>query len=348
MLEDSSATELSTRARLLLKALVEHYIVDGQPVGSRTLAKTSGLNISPATIRNVMSDLGKMGLVEAPHTSAGRVPTEEGFRLFVDHLLEVEPLQHTSIERLKNELDRDRDADSLVKAASNMLSDLTQMAGIVSLPKRRQSTLRQIEFLSLPGKRVLAILVINDKEVQNRIIHTEREYSPSELQEAANYLNIHFFGEDLMSIRTRLVTELKEARQHVDRIMKTVVEVAEKALDTSVEEKAKAAHWETNLISFCEFEDAEALQQLFKVFNSKRDMLTLLDRCIRAEGVKIFIGQESGFQGLERFSVITAPYAVGGKVLGVLGVIGPRRMNYRQAIPVVDVTAKMLGEALNS
>lgn len=339
---------LNERAAFLLKKLVNSYITDGQPVGSKQLANDAGLDISSATIRNVMSNLEKRGLVKAPHTSAGRIPTEQGFRLFVDNMLEVQPIQKKMLAQLKVELDPDQDTETLISHASQIVSELTHMAGVISIPKPSESVLRHIEFLTLPDKRVLAILVINEKEVQNRVIHLDKEYSPEQLQSAANLLNQHFSGKDLYEVRHELLSELNHTRQNVDEIMQTAIDVAGKALsEEKGDNQPYLVQGESNLLKYSDTKDTGKLQQMLNSFNQKRDMLGLLDRCIQGEGVKIFIGHEVGIEGLGDCSVITAPYSAKGQCLGVLGVIGPTRINYDKVIPVVDVTAKLLGEALN-
>jgi heat-inducible transcriptional repressor len=339
---------LNDRAAFLLKKLVDSYISDGQPVGSKQLAHDAGLDISPATIRNVMSSLEKKGLVKAPHTSAGRIPTEEGFRMFVDSLLEVQPIKKTLLTKLKDELDPDQNTESLLNHASQIVSELTHMAGVISIPKPSQSVLRHIEFLTLPDKRVLAILVTNEKEVQNRVIHLDREYTAEQLQSAANFLNLHFSGKDIYKVREELLSELGRTRQNMDEIMQTAVDVAGKALtEGRNDSQPYLVQGKSNLVRYGGGKDTEQLQQMLEMFNHKREMLGLLDRCIQAEGVKIFIGNEVGIEGLGDCSVITAPYSVKGELLGVLGVIGPTRINYDKVIPVVDVTARLLGEALN-
>jgi heat-inducible transcriptional repressor len=339
---------LNERAAILLKKLVDSYISDGQPVGSKRLAQDAGLDISPATIRNVMSVLEDKGLVKAPHTSAGRIPTEKGFRLFVDSLLEIQPLQKQLLSRLEKELDPDQDTDTLINHATQMMSELTHMAGVITTPKSSQATLRHIEFLPLPDKRILAILVINEKEVQNRVIHIDKEYSVEELQSAANFLNQQFSGQDVYKVRQELLSDLNRARQDMDTIMKTAIDVAGKALpEHSNENKPYMVQGKSNLVRYGDEKDTDKLQQMLESFSQKREMLGLLDRCIQAEGVKIFIGNEVGIEGLEDCSVISAPYSVKGELLGVLGVIGPTRINYDKVIPVVDVTARLLGEALN-
>lgn len=340
---------INDRAAILLKQLVASYIQDGQPVGSRQLAQDAGLDISSATIRNVMSGLEKNGLVVAPHTSAGRIPTEQGLRLFVDSLLEVQPIDAKIVSQLQQQLDPDKDMDELVNQASQLVSEMTQMAGVVSVPKQKHATLRHIEFLPLPEKRILAIMVTNEKDVHNKVLHLQREYSSSELQQAANFLNQQFSGQDVEQIRESLLKDLDQTRQAVDNVMKTAVEVANKALSNEDDHKPDfIVQGEKNLLRYNDNNNQEQLQHLFEIFDRKREMLGLFDRCVHNEGVKIFIGHEAGFAGFGDCSVITAPYSVAGKAIGVLGVIGPARMNYDQVIPVVDMTARLLGNALKS
>ncbi|MBT8129819.1 MAG: heat-inducible transcriptional repressor HrcA [Gammaproteobacteria bacterium] len=340
--------ELNERAALLLKKLVYSYIADGQPVGSKKLSDDADLNISSATIRNVMSGLEKKGLIVSPHTSAGRIPTEQGYRLFVDTMLETETLSKSLLTRLKNELDPDQNKDALINHASQMVSELTHMAGIITVPKASQATLRHIEFLPLSDQRILAIMVINEREVQNRVLHMQRSYTTTELLEASNFLNQSFSGRDIYEVREILLTSMQETRRNIDAIMQTAIEVADATFSESLDSRDEyLVQGETNLVRFGESYDTDQLKQLLEVFDHKREMLGLLDRCIQADGVKVFIGNETGFKGLGDCSVITAPYTVKGEPLGVLGVIGPARINYNVVIPVVDVTAKLLGEALN-
>jgi heat-inducible transcriptional repressor len=337
---------LNERAAQLLKKLVLSYISDGQPVGSKKLAHDTGLDISPATIRNVMSRLEQQGLVTAPHTSAGRIPTEEGFRFFVDSLLEVTPIKRQLVNQMKKQLNSDKGTDNLLSNAGQMVSQLTQMAGIITIPRPNQSALRHIEFLPLSDNRVLAIMVINEKEVQNRVLHLEREYSADELRVAASFINQNFAGKDVFEIRQSLLLELEKARERMDDIMQSAVEVATRALDSDDNEQQNpyVVKGESNLLRHNA--DSQQLQQLLEMFNHKRKMLSLLDRCIQSEGVKVFIGNEIGVEGLGDCSVITAPYSVDGQILGVLGVIGPTRIKYDQVVPVVDITARILSEAL--
>ena len=340
--------QLNERAALLLKKLVYSYIADGQPVGSKKLADDADLNISSATIRNVMSGLEKKGLIVSPHTSAGRIPTEQGYRLFVDTMLETEPLSKSLLARLKKELDPDQNTDALINHASQMVSELTHMAGIITVPKASHATLRHIEFLPLSDQRILAIMVINEREVQNRVLHMQRSYTTTELLEASNFLNQSFSGRDIYEVREILLTSMQETRRNIDAIMQTAIEVADATFSESMDSGDEyLVQGETNLVRFGESYDTVQLKQLLEVFDHKREMLGLLDRCIQADGVKVFIGNETGFKGLGDCSVVTAPYTVKGEPLGVLGVIGPARINYNVVIPVVDVTAKLLGEALN-
>ena len=348
MKPNKQAPALNDRARQLLKALIDTYIREGQPVGSKKLSETAGLNISTATIRNVMASLDHMGLISSPHTSAGRIPTEQGFRLFVDSMLELSPLEQTLQQKLQHYLNPDQNKDRLIESASSLLSDITRMAGIISIPKGGQSSLRQIEFLSLPDNRILAILVINEKEVQNRVIHVEREYTQDELTRISNYLNQHFTGQDIFELRSRMLKELQQARNQVDDFMKTAIEIADQALKPEHAGQANyVVQGQANLIRFNPVEDTKKLQQIFEVFERKRDILNLLDRCIKAEDIQVFIGREAGVDVFDECSIITAPYGVDGEILGVLGVIGPTRMQYSKVISIVDVAARLLGSALN-
>jgi heat-inducible transcriptional repressor len=338
------------RAQYLLKVLIQRYIRDGAPVGSRTLSRDSGLDLSPATIRNVMSDLEEMGLVSAPHTSAGRIPTQLGYRLFVDTMVKYRPLKGAEIRNLKKELaDNKDDPTALVSSVSNALSHITRLAGVVTVPRVQQVVLRQIEFLSLSDNRVLAILVVNDHEVQNRILNTDRSYTAEELQQAANFLNGHYAGKDLARIRERIVADLERTRSSMNQAMIDIVSVAQSAMEGAANPRSEfVLAGETNLMDFAELSDLDKLRRLFDAFSRKRFMLDLLDRSVSATGVKIFIGEESGYQLLDNCSVVTAPYSIDGDIIGVLGVIGPTRMAYDRVIPIVDITAKLLGGALNS
>ncbi|NND58660.1 MAG: heat-inducible transcriptional repressor HrcA [Gammaproteobacteria bacterium] len=339
---------LDERAQKLLKTLIERYVRDGQPVGSRTLSRETALDVSPATIRNIMADLEDHGLVASPHTSAGRIPTEAGYRMFVDSLVTVKPLKKKVVEELNEGItDSGDNAQALVANASKLLSQFTQLAGVVTTPRREHNQLRQIEFLPLSGNRVLAILVVNSREVQNRIIDLDRSYNESELRQAANYLTEQFGGNDVVEVRERLINDLKNTQASMNQMMVDAISIAQRAFEAGDTEDF-VLEGQTNLMDFAELSDIDKLRSLFDVFARKRDILHLLDQCTRGQGVQIFIGQESGYEPLGECSVVSAPYSVDNEVVGVLGVIGPTRMAYEQVIPIVDVTAKILGSALKS
>lgn len=342
-----SSAELNERAQQLLKALVECYIRDGQPVGSRTLARSSDLDLSPASIRNVMADLEELGLVTSPHTSAGRIPTAQGYRVFIDSLLKVQFLESEEVRQFQRELAADTPLSELLARASRLLSGVSQMAGLVTVPRREGAILRHVEFVALSADRVLAIFVINDSEVQNHVIRTERQFSPAELEQAANYLNSEYAGLELTEVRRGVVRAMQRAKDTATSLLQAVMDVAEQAQQVTNRRDYVLAG-QTNLMSFSEFSNLGTLRGLFDAFAEKRDILHLLDQCINSNGVQIFIGDESGYKVLGNCSVVTSPYSVDGKTLGVLGVIGPTRMAYERVIPLVDVTAKLLGAALNS
>lgn len=341
-----SSTELNERAQQLLKTLVECYIRDGQPVGSRTLARSSDLDLSPASIRNVMADLEELGLVTSPHTSAGRVPTPQGYRMFINSLLRVQLLEGDEVLRLQRQLAPEAPISELLERASRLLSGVTRMAGLVTVPRHEQTLLRHVEFVALSDNRVLAIFVINESEVQNHVIRTERRFSPAELTQAANYLNSEYGGRELEEVRRGVVRAMQEVKDAATALLQAVMDAAEQAQTLNQRDYVLAG--QTNLMDFTEFSNVGALRQLFDAFAEKRDILHLLDQCLDSGGVQIFIGDESGYEVLGNCSVVTAPYSVDGKTLGVLGVIGPTRMAYERVIPLVDVTAKLLGAALNS
>ena len=338
------------RAQQLLKVLIQRFIRDGQPVGSRTLARNSGIELSPATIRNVMSDLEELGLIAAPHTSAGRIPTAQGYRLFVDSLIRFKPPNQADINKLQLRLaERAGDPGSLLDSVSSMLSEVTSLAGVVSMPKGQRAILRQIEFLSLSDNRVLAILVINDREVQNRVLHTEQAHTPEELQRAANYINENYVGDDLEKIRANLINDLEETRDSMNQAMLDIISVAQSAMEGATEKKEELRlSGETKLMAFAEMSDVETLRRLFDAFSKKQFMLNMLDKSIQANGVQVFIGSESGYQILDDCSVVTAPYHLDDDNIGVLGVIGPTRMAYDRVVPIVDITARLLESSLNS
>jgi heat-inducible transcriptional repressor len=337
---------LSDRSLQLLKALVERYISDGQPVGSKILAKDSELNLSPATIRNVMADLEQQGFIHSPHTSAGRVPTVSGYRLFVDNLLTVTALDSTELNRLHEGLSAD-DCTDVIGAASRLLADLTQMAGVVTLPRRDLVCLRHIEFLPLSHNRVLVIFVTNEQEVHNKIIHTDKLFNAAELQQAANYLNSVYCGRSLIAVREAVFKELQDAQERMNQGMLDAIKIAQLAFHQDNEKDDYVLTGETNLMDFSELADRDHLKTLFEAFNQKQGVIHLLDHCMKADGVQIFIGKESGYQAFDQCSLVTSSYSISDAVVGVLGVIGPTRMAYQKIIPFVDVTAKLLSVALN-
>jgi heat-inducible transcriptional repressor len=336
---------LDKRAQLLLKTLIERYIAEGEPIGSRTLSKYSGLDLSPATIRNVMSDLEEAGLIASPHTSAGRIPTPLGYRFFVDTLLVIKQLESGELRSLEGQLQPDN-PQRLIQAASQLLSQLTQFAGVVMTPRRRAITFRQVEFLRLSEKRVLLIVVTPEGDVQNRILFTDREYGSGELVEAANFINQNYSGQSFEDVRARLQSELREIRQDVIQLMTVAVDAGSQALAQPAEPYVISG--ERNLLGARDLaQDMTRLKQLLELFERKTSLVQILDVSLRGQGVQIFIGGESGVDAPDDVSVVTSPYKVDGEVVGTVGVIGPTRMAYDRVIPIVDVTAKLLSSALS-
>ena len=336
---------LSGRAEILLKTLIERYIAEGQPVGSRTLAKQAGLDLSPATVRNVMADLEELGLVRSPHTSAGRVPTQLGYRLFVDSLLTVRSQEDGEWQHLAHDLSADHQPERLLESASLLLSQVTHMTGMVRVPRREQSSFRHLEFLSLSPKRLLAILVTQDGRVHNRIVQPDRDYSPAELTQAGNYFNETYAGMQLNDVKVGLRDSLKRDGEDMQRVVRAAMAMANEVVGGDEPDEVVVSG-ESNLFSMPDL-DTSRLRQLLETFNTKRDLLQLLDQSMRAGGVHIFIGSESGYEALETCSVVAAPYQVNGRIVGTLGVIGPTRMPYRQVISIVDMTARLLSGALS-
>ena len=334
------------RARPLLRTLIARYIRDGEPVGSQTLARHAGLDISPATIRNILSDLEEAGLLSSPHTSAGRIPTAQGYRLFVDSLLQTRPLPEGELARLRQELPAGTGTQALLGSASELLSAMTHFVGVVSAPRREQFAFRHIDFVPLDARRVLAILVFADNDVQNRIIQTRRAYDAGELERIANYLNQHCAGRPLADIRATLLRDLQGARTEMEALLAHTIELAEQALVPASDDMVLAG--QTRLMGVQELADLDRLRELFDAFARKREILQLLERTMRAPGVRIFIGEETGLAPLEGISLVTAPYAAHGQVVGVVGVIGPTRMAYDRVIPVVQAAADVLGAALKA
>ncbi len=330
---------LDDRSKLLLKALVERYIADGQPVGSRTLSRASGLELSPATIRNVMSDLEELGLIVSPHTSAGRVPTARGYRLFVDTMLTVQPAQYQSHSLAPDQ------PQKVISNAANLLSNLSQFVGVVIAP-RRTSAFRHMEFLRLSEKRLLVIIVSPDGDVQNRVIYTEQDYTQSQLVEAANFLNTHYVGLEIEQVRARLQGEVESLRSEIATLMQAAVNVSSEAMSETQDEVVISG--ERNLLSVSDFSsDMGHLRRAFELFEQKAQLMRLMDIAGQAEGVRIFIGGESQVVPFEDLSIVSSPYEVDGKVVGTLGVIGPTRMAYDRMIQIVDITSKLVSNALS-
>jgi len=337
--------QLDHRAQTLLKALVERYIADGQPVGSRALSKISGLELSPATIRNIMSDLEEMGFVASPHTSAGRIPTPRGYRIFVDTLLTVQTIDESDLEaRMQSSL-QTASPQKIIANAAQILSSLSQFAGVVLTP-RHESVFQQIEFLRLSEKRILLVIVAPTGDVQNRLLLTDVDYTPAKLVQAANYINQHFAGLSFDDVRTRLQSELRQLRDDMTRLMQAAVEAGSDAMTDNTDDMVISG--ERNLLSVADLSsNMTSLRKLFDLFEHKTGLMQLLDVSSKATGVQIFIGGESQLVPMDEMSVVTAPYEANGKIVGTLGVIGPTRMAYERVIPIVDITAKLLSNALS-
>ena len=343
--------ELNERKQRLLMALVERHIREGQPIGSKTLTASGSLAVSPATIRNVMAELEDLGVLYSPHTSAGRVPTELGYRLYVDALLRSAPMNQPQTSVLRDELEQmlnpDQSPQELVTRASRALAELTRMAGVVVVPRREVSTLRQVEFLPLSGQRVLVVLVVNRAEVQNRVIHTERNYTEIELRQAANYINRTYGGCNLDQICDGLLRTMSSDKDQMDQLMQTTMDVAAKGLQPDAQQASDyVVSGETNLLGMAQADNLDKMRDLFEAFNHKRDILHLLERSMRADGVQIFIGREAGYQVFDECSLVSAPYKSDTGTVGVLAVVGPTRMDYEKVIPTVDITARILSATL--
>jgi heat-inducible transcriptional repressor len=340
--------ELDARARRLLRTLIAQYLVDGEPVGSRTLSRSSGLDVSPATIRNIMADLEDAGLVASPHTSAGRVPTPRGLRLFVDSLIELQPLPRAEMARLQSELPPGPTSTrDLLGNVSTLLSAVTRFAGVVTVPRQVDFPLRHIDFVALPEARVLVILVFTDNQVQNRIVQLAKPLAGGELEQAANYLNSHFAGLRVDDIRTHLLAEVRETGSELNRLLASTMELATASFAPQVSGADMLVSGQTNLMAYSELADLQRLRELFDAFQQKNELLQLMEVCAKAPGVRLFIGEESGFAALDGCSVVTASYGAQGRLLGAVGVIGPTRLAYERVIPLVQGTAVLLSDALN-
>ncbi len=340
---------LDNRAENVLKNLVETYIQEGQPVGSRTLSKLPALGVSSATVRNVMSDLEELGLITAPHTSSGRIPTSQGYRLFVDRMVKASTLTQAAVVQLSERFERETDPETLLAHASDVLSDLTQFAGVVVLPNHSIARFHQLEFMRLSESRILAILVTEDGRVQNRVLPTAGSFADNELVAAANFFNHRYKGSTLEEVRRLLVRDMQKDNDEMHQLNQAAMQAASKVIS---EEDASSKSdvvlsGEQKLLDVPDLCQIETLQKLFDAFKTKRDLLDLLDRSMKADGVSVFIGEESGYSALGECSVIASPYEVDGKILGTLGVVGPTRMSYAEVISVVDITSKLLSQALS-
>ena len=340
---------LNQRAESVLKNLVETYIHDGQPVGSRTLSKLPALGVSSATVRNVMSDLEELGLITAPHTSAGRIPTVQGYRLFVDSMVKASLPTSKDVEQITERFEGETDPDKLLASASDALSELTEFAGMVVLPNESVTRFHQLEFMRLSESRVLAILVTEDGRVQNRVLYSAEGFAESELIEAANFFNHRYKGNTLSDVRRLLVKDMQTDNDEMHRINQSAIQAASQVIteEDSNNQAEVVLSGEQNLLGVPDLCQIETLQKLFDAFKTKRDLLDLLDRSMKADGVSVFIGEESGFSALGECSVIASPYEVDGKIIGTLGVVGPTRMAYDSVISVVDITSKLLSQALS-
>ncbi len=347
---DHENTELSARAESVLMGLIGKYISDGNPVGSRTLSRETELTLSPATIRNVMSDLEEHGLIEAPHTSAGRIPTRKGYRFFINCLMSAGKLNNQSFNQYKDSFDGISDPKSILTNATEMLSQITSFAGVVSTPSKMNVKLKQIEFLKLSQQRVLAILITSDGQVQNRVLSNNREYKDNELVEAANFFNQTYGAWNLEDVRSDLARHMQNEHRDMHREMRNAIRMAGELFDNESDSESESVlvSGENNLLAVPDFAELEKIKQLFDTFKTKQVLYELLQKSILSSGVQIFIGEESGYQMLENCSVIAAPYDVDNQRVGVLGVIGPTRMHYDEVISAVDITARLLGSALSS
>jgi len=336
----------SDRAKRILSAIIDNYIEEGTPIGSKKLSTYNRFNLSSATIRNVMSDLEDLGFIASPHTSAGRIPTSKGYRFFIDRLLEFQPVDSNEFASIKNTVSQTKSSNKdLATNVSTILSAITQLAGIVTVPKKHKSTLKEIDFIPLSEQRVLAIVVINDSEVENKILQMKRNYSRDELQISANYLNQNYVGRSFEYIKNDLLTKLKETSALANSLMNNIINIADELL-TNQNKDEYVVTGKDQLLDFEELSDINQLKDLFDAFNEQQQLLQLLDKSMSTSNIQIFIGQESGYRIFDNCTLITAPYTNEVGSVGVLGVIGPTRIAYQRVIPIVDVTAKLLSQSL--
>ena len=346
MTEEMKNKTPSDRAKQILSAIINNYIEEGTPIGSKKLSTYNRFNLSPATIRNVMSDLEHLGFIASPHTSAGRIPTSKGYRFFIDRLLELQPVDNNEIASIKDTVSQTKSSNKdLATNVSTILSAITQLAGIVTVPKTQKSTLKEIDFIPLSEQRVLAIVVINDSEVENKILQMKRNYSRDELQISANYLNQNYVGRSFEYIKNDLLTKLKETSALANSLMNNIINIADELL-TNQNKDEYVVTGKNQLLDFEELSDINRLKDLFDAFNEQQQLLQLLDKSMSTSNVQIFIGQESGYRIFDNCTLITAPYTNEMGSVGVLGVIGPTRIAYQRVIPIVDVTAKLLSQSL--
>jgi len=346
MTEEMKNKTPSDRAKQILSAIIDNYIEEGTPIGSKKLSSYNRFNLSSATIRNVMSDLEDLGFIASPHTSAGRIPTSKGYRFFIDRLLEFQPVDSNEIASIKDTVSQTKSSNKdLATNVSTTLSAITQLAGIVTVPKKHKSTLKEIDFIPLSEQRVLAIVVINDSEVENKILQMKRNYSRDELQISANYLNQNYVGRSFEYIKNNLLTQLKETSALANSLMNDIINIADELL-TNQNKNEYVVTGKNQLLDFEELSDMNQLKELFDAFNEQQLLLQLLDKSMSSSNIQIFIGQESGYKIFDNCTLITAPYTNEVGSVGVLGVIGPTRIAYQRVIPIVDVTAKLLSQSL--
>jgi len=336
----------SQRARRILSAIVDKYIQEGIPIGSKSLSLADEIGLSPASIRHVMSDLEELGFIASPYTSSGRVPTSKGYRFFIDSLLKLQPVEANELEKIKKRVStHESNSRELAISVSNTLSAITKLAGIVTIPKQQVTRLKEIDFIQLSEKRILAIIVMNETEVENRILQMKRDYSKDELKHASNYINGHYKGRSLNYIKKHLINELIQTKESVNSLMSDLIDIADKVLDFNQSDEYIVAG-QRRLMDFHELSDIKKLRQLFDAFKEKQQLLELLDKSMSTDGIQIFIGEESGYQMFDNCTLITSPYTTEEGAIGVLGVIGPTRIAYQKVIPIVDITAKLLGKSL--